>query len=233
MRTTLLFHKSLRKTLLAATVIILTHNAFAQFDSLYQEPPSSRYYFGYSITLATQSFGMKSDISEINDLSVSREGASVGLVVGNNRGSIKSYLGLYYSAASVPYSMDFLEAGISANMYLLRTKAIRFHTFEPYAVLNIHDLRTTFFGTYLKNDQTSNKSTSKEPMLGRLNCLQLSSGLGVEYQLENDNLDFIHLFAEVRYGTSLLYHTDEHAFDRTKMQNPLTFSFGVSFGKKK
>jgi hypothetical protein len=188
-------------------------------------------YVGYNISVASQSYILSSNIQKLDGLLVSREGASTGIIVGNDIGVLKATIGLYYSGPSVPYSFDVLEAGLSGNIYLLRLKTPTVHLIEPYGSLSVKNLRSSFFGNYLNEEK--NHLAYDEQLIGRIYTCQALIGVGAEYQLENDALNFIHFFAELKYGTSLSNCTSKSELQETRARNPMVFAVGMNFGNIK
>lgn len=87
-----------------------------------------------------------------------------------------------------------------------------------------------FYGHYLKEDEQVNYSDVREPYLGKLSQLNASVGIGFEYRLPN--VDFVHLFAEGRYGIPIQTASSTKAFANTTIKNFTSISVGVSFGRK-
>jgi hypothetical protein len=54
--------------------------------------------------------------------------------------------------------------------------------------------------------------------------------LGIEYQLENNNDLFIHLFAEVGYGFALASNASRRDFKGTAPTNLSSISIGINCG---
>lgn len=191
-------------------------------------------YLGYELALGRPIYTLKSDLSELNNLRVSNLGVIVGGVAANKFGKLKVNGGLYYSDASLPYSFDLFTAGLSANVYLLRIGNPKYHTVEPYFICGVSQQHIKFYGHYLDQHQGKrNYSTSEEQFLGRGITTEFNVGLGAEYQLENDQGDFIHLFAEVTYGVPVATRCTREVFDRTRIINPVAINVGISFGKIK
>lgn len=190
-------------------------------------------YLGYEVSVGNNSNTLKSDIPQLNNLRVSYFGGTAGGVLANQLGKVKANVGLYYSEASTPYTFDLLSGNISANLYLLRLRQIKYHTLEPYIVGAVSLHQTKFYGRYLNESAQQNFSTSEEQLLGKVVGTQFNVGLGAEYQLENDQGDFIHLFAEVACGVPVATQCTREVFDRTHITNPVSISVGISFGKIK
>jgi hypothetical protein len=190
-------------------------------------------YLGYELALGTPAYTLKSDLSEFDRLRVTNLGVVVGGVIATTLGKLTGSAGLYYSDASLPYSFDLFTGGLSANVYLLRLGKARYHTVEPYFLGGISQQHIKFYGNYLDRTGTRNNSQSEEPYLGKEVTTQFNLGMGAEYQLENDQGDFIHLFAEVAWGIPVATRSTRRIFDRTHIVNPVTINIGIGFGKIK
>lgn len=188
-------------------------------------------YLGYELALGTPIYTLKSDLGELNHLRVGNLGIIAGGVIANRFGKLRANVGMYYSDDNVPYSFDLFTGEIAANAYLLRIVHPKFHTVEPYFTGSISQHHIKFYGNYLDQGVIRNYSRSEEPFLGKSVTTQFNVGLGAEYQLENDDGDFIHLFIEVAYGIPFTTRCSREVFDRTHIINPFTINVGVSFGK--
>ncbi len=190
-------------------------------------------YLGYELALGKPIYTLNSDLAELNRLRVNNLGVTAGGVVANKFGKLKGKAGLFYSDASLPYTFDLFIGELSANAYLLRFGDAKYHNVEPYFIGSISQQHVKFYGNYLDQTGTRNYSTSEERFLARGVTTQLNVGLGAEYQLENDQGDFIHLFGEVAFGIPVATRCTREVFDRTHIINPFTISVGISFGKIK
>lgn len=189
-------------------------------------------YFGYEVSFAMQQHSLRSSVQKLNNLAVSELGVRVGAKLSSARAGLKGYGGIYYSGGDVPYSIDMLDAGIVGSLYFLRLRKIAYHSLEPYAVAGMAYQGARFYGSYL-NDVMTNNSVGEGPFLGNVSWLQAMGGIGVEYQFESANLNFMHFFAEVRFGVPFLFHASIDEFSETQTSNATSLSFGVSFGKFK
>lgn len=195
--------------------------------------PNKPFYLGYELALARPIYTLKSNISELDRLRVGNLGVIVGGVAANKFGKLNVHAGMYYSDASLPYSFDLFTGGLSVSMYLLRVGIPKYHTVEPYIIGGISQQHVKFYGNYLDENGKHNYSTSEEQFLGKGVTTQFNAGLGAEYQLENDEGNFIHLFAEVAFGVPVAMQGTRDVFDRTHITNPVSISVGISFGKIK
>jgi hypothetical protein len=199
------------------------------------KPHKAPVYLGGELSLAFPQSDLKSKISQLNGLRMSYIGTNLGGVLANDIGKLKANVGMYYSEPSVPYTMSMLQGGLSASVYPLRLNGKKYHTFEPYVLAGISYQQTKYFGTYLLNDNTTsttpyNYSTTEQPLLGKTGFTQMNVAAGVEYQLQDFQNLFIHLFAEVGYGTGLHSTASNKVFSGTTTTNPMWVSVGINFG---
>ncbi len=187
-------------------------------------------YYGYGLSLSVPQHELKSNIPQLNGLKVNFLGYNLGGMIANKYGKVKLNVGSYYSGSSVPYEIDMIRGSVCGNIYLLRLNEVKVHLFEPYATLGFGQQISKFYGNYLSTDPNNTSSSNNQPLLGKVSSTRLNIGAGVEMQLENDNQKFIHLFAEVTFGTPLSSSASNSAFAQTKVMNSVTFNFGVNFG---
>jgi hypothetical protein len=204
-------------------------------DSLSRLKPRTRpVYVGFDVSMGAPRYRISSNIEALNNLSVNCFGGMVGGVLANPIGKIKGGIGFYYSGDNVPYTFDLLAANLSVNLYLLRIKEVKYHTLEPYVFAGVSQMRDKFYGYYLTDPSAKiNRSTSEEPYNGSVMSTHLLIGTGVEYQLENDTRDFIHLYAEISYANNAHTSVTRDALSDSALPNSLWITVGMSFGKFK
>ena len=217
--------------MLLLLVLLNASTSFAQLASAFNSVNVKRpLYFGYEIGVGVQGYTLKSNISRINNLHVLREGGYAGIKLGGNRVALRANAGLYYSDASVGYSIDHLEGTVSGNIYLLRLGKVKSHMFEPYFVGSVTYQRAKFFGSYLQTEQ-KNYSYGNERELGSVRWYSGEVGAGIELQLHNDNLQFLHFFAEAKYGSPFSYNSSNVGYSQTFIKAPVALTVGVTFGR--
>mgnify|MGYP001592233335 CR=1 FL=1 len=190
-------------------------------------------YFGYEIGLVSQHYVLESNIQQLQQLHVSNDGVKLGIKWANTRAAFRSHVAAYYAGSSMPYSINMLEGGMSGNLYLLRMQQkVVSHKFEPYALLSVSYQGAQFFGSYLEHDQTS-KSTSRETRIGQVSWVNAGIGAGVELQLESETHQFLHFFAEAKYGVPFMFNGSNSDLSQTTSKSPYTITLGASFGKFK
>jgi hypothetical protein len=186
-------------------------------------------YFGLEGTFGIKSFNIKSDIPELNKMQVIAEGGSAGIVIGNEVIKINArILGFYYSTLNVPRTIDLFESEVLLNYYPVKNSL---SGITMYLTSGVSVDKIKFYGHYLKKDEQVNYSDIREPYLGGILQVNASVGIGLEYRLPN--VDFVHLFAEGRYGIPLQVASSGKAFENTTVNNFTSFSLGVSFGSKR
>lgn len=220
--------KSIREIMLVLVIIFIgvaiTNKAKAQSFHNYT-------YYGFGLSLSVPTQTLKSNIPQLNGLKVNFIGSNIGGMIANKHGKLKANFGTYYSGSSVPYEIDMIRGNISANIYLLRlTEVVKAHLFEPYAVFGVSEQVSKFHGDFFSNDTQNSSNPTSQPLAGKVNSIRMNVGAGVELQLENDYQKFVHLFAEVTYGSPLSSSSSNKEFSQTKVMNAITFNVGINFG---
>jgi hypothetical protein len=222
-------NRTLRAVALALLflLIALSFKAKAQFRK-YKKHQSKSY--GIEVSVASPHFVLHSNIAQLNGLRTSCTGFNVGGVMTNGFSKIKVTAGMSSSNGNVPYAVDLIRGGASWNVYLLRIGGQRkVHALEPYLTLGASLMRMKYYGTYLDPNSTNNYSTDNLPYLGKSDYISIGIGAGVEYQLENESLKFIHLFAQTGYGVMSKSLSSDKAFSQTVSSGKLSFSMGINF----
>ena len=195
---------------------------------------STPLYKGYEISLGLNQSSLRSGIPQLDKLKMTYLGTNLGFVVASSYAKLKTTLGYYESEPSVPYTMNMMQATVCGGVYPLRFLRAKYRTLEPYAVIGFAYQHTWFYGTYLPNlDTTSpryNYSSTSEPSVGKTGVTQLNLGLGLEYQLMSYKIVFIHLFAEMNYGVSILGTASNKVLSGTVPINPSMITVGMNFG---
>lgn len=197
-------------------------------QDLLNSRPLNPIYVGYHLGLGATVVKMHSDLAALNGLRVPFLGVNVGGVVSNSMGKLRTYAGWYYPDSSVPQDFDLLEAGLSANLYLLRLKKYSYHTLEPYILADLNFQLTRYYGSYLPNSEPV--IGIDQPLLGNTFNTQVRLGTGLEFQLENVEDRFIHLFAEGGVGIPFYTTSSNSSFANTRSGNQLWLTVGIDFG---
>jgi hypothetical protein len=211
--------------------LTLLKSAQVKLDSINKLYPRKQLSFrGYELSTAFASSRLTSNISQLDGLRAELIGGHVAGMLGNHLGKVKAGVGMYYSTAATPYTINALQGGLSGSLYFLRLKEMTQHSFEPYALIGVNYLQTKFYGSYLNHDAARNYSTIDEPLLATVNIMQLTLGSGVEFQLESDDQKFMHFFIEGGYGLPLVATTSNAVFSGTTIKHSMNLKIGVSFG---
>lgn len=191
-------------------------------------------YWGAELSLSVPQSVWISKIPQLDKMNVNYLGTNLGGVLGFPVGKIKASGGLYNSGASVPYDIYMLQGSLSSNIYLFRLRQIKYHLFEPYAVVGVSRQQAKVYGHGLAPVQPkslqANYSTADCPLAGVMTDTQLNVGAGVEYQIESGRNNFIHFFAEVTYGVPLAWRASNDAFRGTRSLNSACISLGINSG---
>jgi hypothetical protein len=197
-------------------------------------PRNRPVYVGLNLSMDAPRYQLKSNIDALNNLPVNYFGGRTGGVLANPIGKIQGGVGIYYSGDNVPYTFDLLTANLTFNLYLLRIRQVKYHTFEPYVFAGVSEMKNRFYGYYISEPSAKrNYSASEPPYIGSVTNTQLLAGTGVEYQLENNLGDFIHLYAEISYGSPIRSRATRDALSGSVVPNSLWITLGISFGKYK
>lgn len=236
MKTIYRINSTERMTVWALIAILVTISSFVNAQTnapkKYRQFAPTYNFKGYAVGASVGAYTLQSNIPQLKDLSVRYEGGYIGMIHGNSYGFIRSSIGIYYSSASTPYSIDVLAGSLSANNYIFKWLNINSQSFQPYISLKATALQSTYFGNYLDKDKV-NMSVGKEKRIGRTLSAQGMIGIGVMYQLENTSSHFVNLFAEVSYGTSFLTKTRNIDLAQTQMKRPMIVTLGITFGNNR
>jgi len=191
-------------------------------------------YVGFDFAFGTRSFTIDSDISKINGMKVTEEGASLGMLIGNKIWQAKLRQGFFYSVSSVPYTTDLVETELNLNLNPLQLIKSRFRSIEPYITTGLERNAIKLYGSYVRNDRAADTqvgtSYDTQPYLGRIVVTRASAGGGLQYRIPYKHT-FLRLFAEARVGYALTNNTGSTWFKHTRISNQSTaVSVGVCFG---
>lgn len=213
----------------ALFVVLLLRCAVA--DAQAYKMDSKKVFKGFVASFGTRTMELSSSIKKINATTLMQAGGKVGLVMGND--ILKAKLGLigyYSSTGNTAGTTDLYESGAAVNFYPLAAILKRKLTVEPYVRGGVDYDQYKFYGYYVNREPgQTNYSQSEAPYLGKIKQVNATAGVGIEVRLKND-LDFIHLFSEVRSGRNLFSKSTNVAFDDTEINNQTQVVLGVSFG---
>jgi len=164
-------------------------------------------------------------------MGVVEEGGSLGLIFGNDylRGKVRA-AGFYYSSAKTARTVDLFESEGLINFYPLQYFRKGKAALDIYLVGGVTMDNIKFYGHYLVDDKAVvNYSVTSEPYLVKLTQISATGGIGLEYHLPME-FDFVHLFAEAKYGKPFQASTNNESFKNTTISYLSSLSVGVSFG---
>jgi hypothetical protein len=218
------------RTLRAAALALLFLLIALSFKAKAQYRKYTSKSYGIEVSVASPHFVLHSNIAQLDGLRTSCTGFNVGGVMTNGFSKIKLTAGMSTSNGNVPYPVDLIRGGASWNVYLLRIGGQRrVHALEPYLTVGASLTRMKYYGTYLDPNATNNYSTDNLPYLGKSDYITVGIGAGIEYQLENENLKFIHLFAQTSHGLINKSLSTDKPFAQTTSSGKLSYSVGVNF----
>ena len=220
-----------RKQNLLMTLIILFNFLAIYSCSTQAQSFKEHTYIGLEASFGSRSFEVTSAIAKINHMKAIHGGGSLGFVFGNEAlRSRVTVAGVYYSDGNTPYTQQLFEANALTNFYPLElTPTLNKARLQPYITTGLGMTNTRFYGSYLENQVVK---SGYEQFLGKVSLINAKGGLGVEYQLIN-NIDFVHVFAEVQYGCPLIYNASNKTFSNTRFSNFTSVNLGVSFGMRR
>jgi len=185
-------------------------------------------HLGFSVSFGSRLNKISSDHSAIDKMKLVEEGASVGLLWGNDIVETKVTVGYYYSASGVPHTVDLVNVESSLQFYPLYALSGRTHKVQPYLTTGFSANNYKLYGFYLGGDGAVNYSVAIEPYLGNVTSYFGFVGAGFEVNLLNQN-DFVKFFSEVNYQ-SAVYQRSSEQFKNTRVSNQLSINVGLSFG---
>jgi hypothetical protein len=193
---------------------------------------------GFDVAFGTKNFNVFSDIPALDQMRVVQEGGAAGLFMGNDRIKVKIKQGYFYSASSVPQSVDLIESDATINLNFLQLKKIRSRNFDPYILAGIERNALKFYG-FFNNKQTDagnrsnlqnpriNYSVSETPYKGKVVALRATVGFGLAYRIPIQ-YSYVKVYSECKYGYPVKSSSLE--LKNTTVSNQFTVNAGVSFG---
>jgi hypothetical protein len=191
---------------------------------------ASEYQLGFEGAFGVKNFSITSNISQINNLNVTEEGGSLGLVMGAKALRIKLRQGYYYSSSNVAQTIDEVRSSFVANFYPIKLIANNTFKVQPYFMGGIERNIFKMYGTYGSESSAQiNYSLSEAPFLGKISSMVASVGAGVEYRVESPG-HFVTVFAEGRYGAPVNAVSSNALFQQTTVSDQFQINIGVAFG---
>lgn len=192
---------------------------------------NSDFYRGFVASFGTRSADISSSIAKIDQTTLMQAGGQIGLMFGNAvlRSKI-GLLGYYSSVGTANGTTDLYESNAAVNFYPLSWLMKKSLTVEPYLAGGLHYDQYKFYGHYVNREPgETNYSQTEAPYLGKIKQVNATVALGVEVRLVDD-VNFIHLFSEVRYGGTLSDKATNETFANTQLTNQMQVVLGVTFG---
>ena len=225
--TTRIHDNALKGILLAILFFILLVQAFVAGAQSYRAP---RTYKGFVASFGIHSSSLSSDIAKIHATELQQAGGQVGFIYGNRIAKATvGLIGYYSSTGSTKGTTDLYTSDASVNFYPVSWILGRTPFLEPYLTGGVDYHRQKFYGYYINREPgQTNYSQAEAPYLGKVRQVNATFGAGIEVRLKDD-YDFIHLFAEARYGRKLSGKSDE-AFAATTISDQTQVTVGITFG---
>lgn len=185
---------------------------------------------GLDATFGFRLFTLDSDLPELENLNIVQEGGSAGLVFGNRILRTKvGILGFFYSSPDVPRTINVFENEIAWNFFPLSVTK-RTSIVEPYLAGGFVYNAVKFKGHYASDVDRRINTSAPEPTIGTVHKIDLSLGTGLEIGLLNNYRQFVHFFAEAKYGIKLYQDATDARLSGTSVSNQLFCSAGLRFG---
>lgn len=225
--TTRIHDNALKGILLAILFLILLAQAFVAGAQSHRGTPV---YKGFVASFGVHTSNLSSDIADIHATTLQQAGGQVGLIYGNRIAKATvGLIGYYSSAGSTEGTTDLYTSNASVNFYPVAWILGRTPAVEPYFTGGLNYDRYKFYGFYINREPgQTNYSQAEAPYLGKVTQVNATFGAGIEVRLKDD-YDFIHLFAEARYGRQLSGKSDE-AFSATTISDQTQLTVGITFG---
>jgi hypothetical protein len=210
---------------LAMTIVLLIHSLVSGAQSF---DKANVFYRGFDVSFGVRTTTMQSKISEINNLRLVTEGGSLGFVYGTEvlKGRINA--GYFYSAASVPQTIDQVHISKSVNFYPLAMAKNKISVIEPYLIGGVNYDVFKFAGSYLEGAKPTTSSVNDE-YIGKTSQLNGNIGGGIAFRVL-DNINFLHLYTQVQRSFRLNSESNNEAFKGTYAGGQLIITAGVRFG---
>lgn len=176
--------------------------------------------WGLEGSLGAKSFGLTSDLPQLDGVGLMQAGGSLGLVVGLSEVQLRPRVGFYYGNTGETHS-QWIDTGIDLQLYprqLIRKQGKRF---QPYIVSGFSR------GTVKLDGMYSGEQTAPTP--AKLIVTSLAAGAGFEFRFPQA-LDFICFFSQLKYQVPLNYEATTSELNHTKITQAMTLNVGISFG---
>lgn len=227
-----LLNNLIKLALIILTIIIMSiyQKVNAQDKDVWETSIFS--YSGIEGSLGVKTTQVNSNIPELNNMFMVQEGGNIGAVIGNDFSVfVLRPLGFYSAAGSVGRTINLFAVEAENNTYLIKGIFKKRTRLDIYSSLGLNFHSYKFFGHYIKEDLRPSKDPKpgREPFLGKIESLNISYGLGLEYNLVK-NGDFLNMFLTAKSTIPVENFTNSEAFTETYYKKHLDISIGVRFG---
>jgi hypothetical protein len=208
---------------------------------------------GVGAGLGTRGFNVKSDIDNINGMSVGQEGWDAYFMVGGGGLRLRTNFGSFNSGSTEPYPIKLSAFTGAVNAYALNLLQRQGKLFHPYIITGIDVGNYEFSGSYLPEvppafqngnqlkctcglpspddpaADDKSKQSKNQVRTAELVSTQMITGVGLEVNFRKDGF-FFNMFSEVRYGIPVGTTTQNPTMVNTEIKNPLSVTFGIGVG---
>jgi hypothetical protein len=189
-----------------------------------------RNFVGMGAALGVTRQDVSSTFPALHGIDLLQEGGYIFGTVGTPALRAKIGAGFYYSAATVPQTIDLFTISAHGELHLLPAFGSHRSTWSPYLVAGVTRNHQSFRGLHPSIYDGSNYSITAEPLLCTVSSILFATGGGLARQFTlGDN--FLNLFAEANTLYSM-HQKAETQIGEINLSNLMSFSIGVSFGKR-
>lgn len=233
-----------------AIAAITVSDSYGQFR--YGGRKRSKPYIGFETSVGTQTFTMKSNLPEYNNLKLYEEGYNIGVFAGGNGFLVKLRNG-FYKADLIEKSLPVHNFQTTLNVFPLHYTRSKNEFAKPYVVLGIE--KNTFevsalvtpkpkqvvppTGEHECGELPGDPEQVETPVMpalpelrtGNFSALRMIAGTGVQVRIEKKRF-FVNLHAEVQFGFPLKTSSTVAGFENTTVTRQLSTNGGIGFGQK-
>lgn len=185
---------------------------------------------GFSVGFGSHIATINSDIEKIDQQQLLQMGGSIGFLYGNNKVSSHVNAGYYSSTQHCPGTLDRYTLGAKVKVFPLSWLSNRSHVINPYLTTGVSYDNLRFHGYYINREPGAiNWSQAEAPYLGSIRNMNAGVGGGFSFAILQQ-CDFIRLYSEAWYGTSVSARSSDQAFNNTTLKNQMQINVGLTFG---
>lgn len=190
------------------------------------------FYSGLQISYGTRAFSNTSNIKELNGLKTIKDGGSLQYIFGTDIVKLPIGFGLYKTGIQETKTIGIVEFEMAVNVSLLKLANINTGRFNVYSVTGANINSYSFLGGYIpESDRRVNRKTSGniEPLIGRVNTVNMNVGLGFEYKIIDD-FNFLHIFAEYKRNIQVNEYSNDVVLQQTHVKSTSMVNVGLKVG---